>query len=284
MPVRGAGVSLAALAFGPASWCLAQAQIQLRLVERSGQIVASATDPVLNFAVQGRVVGNGVGVGIGGFAFAIVIGGESQSWGTFGRDRITNSDGTYYAGIASSGGGVISGVDGQHAYLVGINSIFNGLINASGGGWTQTPSQDIGLVSGLAAGQSFLSTPGVDTDQDGVPDSASEGSAKLPPEIMSDYFGAAGTWIDLYRFHYTVSNLTARSLDFHIISTSSDPDPVGFYFTEAQQTSGNWGTINTQQAITPDNVQGFVGLVIPAPGGGAAVLLGAAWGSRRRRR
>jgi hypothetical protein len=283
MPAWGVGVSLAALALGPAGVCLAQPTIQLRLVERTGQTEVTSSDAVLNFAVQGRVVGDDPGVGIGGFAFAIVINGEAQNRGTFSRDRISNPDGTYYSGIAGPATGFMSGVDAQHGYLVGINSVFNGLINASGGGWTQTPSQDIGLISGLSAGPAFLNTPGVDADQDGVPDTNSDGVAKLPPSIMTTYFGADNNWIDLYRFRYTVTNFTPRDLDFHIISTSSDLDPVGFTFTDAEETSGSWGTINTQVSIPPQNVEGFVGTVLPSPGAGATMLAATGWIARRRR-
>ncbi|HVU64026.1 MAG TPA: hypothetical protein VHC70_08620 [Phycisphaerales bacterium] len=277
-------MSLASLAIAPASLCLAQPVIQLRLVERTGQSTVTSADTLLNFAVQGRVDAPDAAVGIGGFAFSIIIDGEAQNWGTLARDRISNPDGTYYPGVLGPGSGYGNGIAAQYAYLAGISSIFNGLINSSGGGWTQTPSQDIGLISGLSAGRYFLGTPGVDTDGDGVPDTASGESAKLPPSVMTEYFGAKGTWIDLYRFRYTVTDLTPRELDFHIATTSTDADPVGFYFTEAQETSGNWGTINTQIAIRPEDITGLEVQVVPASGPGAPLLVALGWGARRRRR
>ena len=172
----------------------------------------------------------------------------------------------------------------QFGYLVGVSNIFNGLINASGGGWTQTPSQDIGLVSGLSAGMYLLSTPGVDKDSDGVPDGASGAAAKLLPQTMSDYFGADGNWIDLYRFRYIVTNFSARTLDLHLITTSSDPDPVAYTFSSLQSTAGSWGIASTLVGVPPEDVQGVRIQVIPSPGASALALMGVGLVAARRNR
>jgi hypothetical protein len=272
---------------GLAGMSLAQSNVEFRIVERTNQAVVSPLDQVLNFAVQGRVVGTEADVGIGGFAFAIVFNGESPSAGVPGFDRITSADGTYYSGIAGGGGGSTVGVARQYGYLVGISNIFNGMINSSGGGWTQTPSQDIGNISGLTAGSYLLGTPGVDVDQDGTPDGATGSSATLSTETMTDYFGANGKWVDLYRFRYVVTNFSARWLDLHLITTSSDPDPVAFTFSSLQSSAGSWGISSTPVGVSPEDVQGLRVQVIPSPGTAALSLAAAcviaARGGRRRR-
>ncbi len=292
MPIGARGVFLALAAAAPvgvAGLCHAQqAKVELRIVERTNQITVSPTDAVLNFAVQGRVLDGGLGggggtVGLGGFAFAIILNGESPSHGTLARDAITKPDNTYFEGITGAPPGSWGGVAHQYGYLIGLNVSFNGLINASGGGWTQTPSQDIGLVSGFAAGSYLLSTPGVDDDFSGAPDTAVGDTAILPPAIMQDYFGAGGNWIDLFRFRYTVTNFTSRVLDLHLVSTSADPDPTAYTFTRLESTDNSWGMVSTLISVPPEDITGLKLQVIPAPATMlGAVVIGAAAARRRR--
>ncbi|HMN40714.1 MAG TPA: hypothetical protein PKE29_07685 [Phycisphaerales bacterium] len=289
MPNRAGGVFLALAAgtsVGVAGVCRAQSKVEFRIVERTGQGVVSPSDAVLNLAVQGRVLDSTSKVGIGGFTFAIILNGESPAFGTLARDPISNPDGTYFSGITGQPSGSTNGVARQYAYLVGINAAFNGLINASGGGWTQTPSQDIGLIAGFSAQSRLLGTPGVDEDYDGTPDAAVGAEAILPAQIMQSYFGAGGVWIDLYRFRYTVNNFGARELDLHLVSTSSDPNPSAFTFTRLEFTNNTWGMVSTSTSVLPGDITGLKLDVVPGPGSGVGVgvlLLGAAGIQRRRR-
>jgi hypothetical protein len=289
MPLRARDVllilAMAGAAAGLSRVCHAQqAKVELRIVERTGQMVASPSDKVLNFAVQGRVLDPGSQVGIGGFAFAIIFNGEAPTAGTLARDPISLIDGQYFGGTTGAPEGSFIGVARQYQYLVGLDGRFNGLINASGGGWTQTPSTDIGLISGLAAGQYLLGTPGVDTDLDGAPDTSSGEEAVLAGPIMSSYFGAGGNWIDLYRFRYTVSSFTARTLDVHLVSTSSDPDPSAFLFTKLESVDGSWGMVGAQVSVVQDDIQGVHVMVVPAPGCVAMGAMAASMVFGRRRR
>ncbi len=262
-----------------------QVRAEFRIVERTGQSAADSSDNVLNFAVQARITSPGNTLGLGEYAFAMVINGEGESRGVLSRDRITAlNDGTYYSGIAGPGAGFASGVAQQFGYTAAINSQFNGLINQSAGVWTQTSSQDIGLVVGSAYGSSLLQAPGVDTDGDGTPDTAIGANAVIPQSIMGPYF-AAGQFIDIYRFRYTVTDLSARTLNFQLRSSDTTPLPQAWTFVSANLQQGLWGVSpTTQVAVSAADFQGISIAVTPAPGAAGLLGLACVAGMGRRRR
>lgn len=210
--------------------------VEFRIIERTGQTQATPDDGVLNFAVQARVNGGGPVRGLGAFSLNIIITGESQTFGALSRDRISNVDGTYFAGIAGPASGVSAGLARQYGYYAGINGAYNGLINSSGATWTQTSSQDIGLITGAPLGSYLIGTPGVDVNEDGDPDTAVFGSgqpsATLPASIMREYF-AADTWVDIYRFRYTLSSFSPRDLNLGITGDGVAHSPTYRTFSRA---------------------------------------------------
>ena len=68
--------------------------VQFRIVERTGQTIFTPTDPVLDLAVQGRIVGGSADACIAGFAFDMVMPGEPDAGGTLTRGLINNLDHT----------------------------------------------------------------------------------------------------------------------------------------------------------------------------------------------
>ena len=231
--------------------------VEFRIVEREGQTaISSSADAVLNMAVQARIVG-GVGgahgTALGNFSFDIVMPGEPDSFGTLAKCLITNLDGTYATTISVIGSVGRGGLARQYTYLAGVNGGFNGLINVSGGTFTNTPVQEIGLVTGSSAGTALLSTPGIDADADGNPDTwpGTGTTATLDPAIGATYFGVGGGWIDVYRFRYTATNLTSRTLRFELRGTTTQT------FTGLLLSNGIWGAqlaVNTPNTATPTMV------------------------------
>jgi hypothetical protein len=191
--------------------------VEFRVIERhpggtglnSGNILIGPGYNILDYAVQARVTG-AADVGFGQASFSIQMPGEFESRGTLVRGTINNADGSYFPTIAtSSSAGKRVGVANAYAYLVGLDSKFNGVINGSSGSWTQSSAQqDIGLITPAARGASYLqyvdlqgATPG--SDPDGVPDN---GTGQVDPDVLNQYFGANGNWVDIYRFEYIVSD------------------------------------------------------------------------------
>ena len=263
--------------------------VQFRIVELDGQTwVSSAADAVLNLAVQARVLG---GPALGGFDFNIKTG-DAESNGTLLRLRIQNADQTYYTGAhtPSGTGGTKVGMAFQYFYLAGIGASFNGLINLSGGNFTNNPAEnEIGLIAGAATGGSMLSTPGLDPSAEGNPATWSgygasatppnNATAPLDPAIGAPYF-AQGQFIDIYRFRYTVTNFADRNLHFSL-------DDVGAQvFNEWLYNNGAWGAANTTLGAAQVESQSLsIGVgIFPAPGT-ALLVAGAAMyvGARRRR-
>ena len=131
--------------------------VQFRLVERTGQTQASPADNVLDLAVQAKVTG----ANLGAFGFDMRIAGEAEGRGALDRGSINNPDGTYDTsfGVTSTVGR--GGIARQYSYLATVNSSFNGLINTSGGTFTNGPDQEIGLVAGFVQSTPLVSTPGM---------------------------------------------------------------------------------------------------------------------------
>lgn len=255
------------------------ALVELRIVERTGQAVASPGDDTLDFAVQARV--NSSTLALGGYGFDIRFFGEAESWGQLSRGRITSlSDFTYTNEVGGPAPGFHSGLPGHMRYLAGLNSAFNGLINTSGANFTNTPDQEIGLVNGLSWQSSFLSIPGVDSDGDGRPDFVAEGqdTGRVPTSILSEFF-AQEQWIDIYRFRYRVSSFTNRLLDIGLVSSTR----VGAEIFDGVVTNSptvGWG-YRTQSS--PDLVvHPWSGTVVPSVPT-AGMLLGGLMLSVRRR-
>ncbi|HVU65052.1 MAG TPA: hypothetical protein VHC70_13810 [Phycisphaerales bacterium] len=254
--------------------------IELRLAEQSGQVIASPSDAVLDFAIQGRVTGGG---GLASWYFdSVQLVNDLESQAVLSRLRISNPDGTYYTGIptilSTIGQG---GVAAQYAFLPNLSSGFNGLINMSGGPFTNGPDNEIGTPSGFAGGQFLLNTPGVDTDGDGRPDSvpAPATSGALSTSIMQEYFGQ-DQFVDLYRFGVAFTDLTPRFVTIRLNGA------LARSFTEVNLSADTalWGV--TQQPVGSDTVgtTEFVVEVVPAPGVGTLTALSAAGVLVRRRR
>jgi hypothetical protein len=143
--IVGACAVVGLVGFGGAS----NAQsVQFRLIERTGQTAFNSSDSLLEIAVQVRVTGGN----LGGFNFDIHTG-DAEARGTLSRARISNSDHTYFSGSpwAPNSSVGTGGVASTFSYLAGINSSFNGLINVSGGSFTNNPNEnEIGLIAGAA--------------------------------------------------------------------------------------------------------------------------------------
>ncbi len=230
-------------------WCgVAAAQtVEFRIVEREGQTtISSAADAELNMAVQARVVGGAAGTALGNFAFALVIQNEPDSFGTLTRCLTSNLDGTYASTIAINQTVGLGGLPRHYSYLATINSSFNGAINFSAGQFTNTTEQEIGLIIGSPAGPALLGTPGLDANSDGNPDtySGTGSTAPLDPGIGDTYFGAGGNWIDVYRFRYTATNLTSRTLFFDLRPSLAQG------FRSLLVSSGVWGPANVFTATS----------------------------------
>lgn len=251
--------------------------VEYRIRELTGQSqVTSAADAVLDFVVEARVTG-ATNRGLGDWNFDIRIQGEAEGAanGTLTRLRINNGDGSYFTGAPSTSttGGGVAGVASQYRYLVGLNGNFNGLINSSAGAFSNTPDQDIGLVSGSARGAALANT-GIIVD---------DGSGNFIPATGGDFttalntwFGANGNFVQLYRFRYTVANLSARTLQFRINNA------LGSTFATLVAAGADWSG-NTTGGAAQVSATGLDIAVIPAPASAALLGLGGLVAARRRR-
>ena len=261
---------------------------EFRLVERTGQSQVSSSDTVLDIAVQGRLIGGGPsGPIMGTFAFDIVIPGELENRGTLAKSRISNADGTYFNGIALASQVGVGGVARQYSYLAGINANLNCLINVSGSTFTNTPIQEIGAITGGALGSALLGTPDIDADLDGNPDTWSgnglgvaptNGStAPIPSGIAETYLGR-NEFVDLYRFRYTVSDLSTRSLLITLNGASAQQINMFRY------ANGLWGGSDGTIPAQLTSVAGLNISVVPAPGPAMGLLVGACGLAASRKR
>jgi len=258
--------------------------VEFRLYERTGQASASSADALLEIGVQARVIGSNLGT----FNFDIHTG-DSQTGGSAARARISVAGvGTYVSNAAAWGANSVVGTGGIAAtfsYLAGINPNFNGLINLSGGSFVDNPAEnEIGLVAGSATGTALLGVPGMDPDGEsnpatwagygvgGTPNSGE--TAPLDPSLAPTYF-ANGQFIDLYHFRYTVTDFTARTLNFTLGDLSAQ------VFQQLLFSNGAWGTQN----LAPSSISssGLQINVVPTPASAALMGLGGLVIARRRR-
>jgi MYXO-CTERM domain-containing protein len=267
----------------------ANAQVEFRFVERTGQTVASSADSLLEIAVQARVTG---GSNLGGFNFNISTT-DSESAGTLQLARTMNGyvfgvGNAYYAGTPWTAGSIVGihGLAGQYSYLAGINGYFNGLVNQSQGTFTNNPAlNEIGLIAGAATGNALLQTPGMDSDGNSVPDTApSNGSgisannevAPLDPSLAGPYF-ANGQFIDIFRFRYTVSNFTQRDIVFSLGDLGAQT------FDQLLFNNGAWGAENVTADAQSISAGTLTIHVTPTPASVALLGLGGLVVARRRR-
>ncbi|HMN42728.1 MAG TPA: hypothetical protein PKE29_17950 [Phycisphaerales bacterium] len=258
--------------------------VEFRIVERTGQTVANPADPVLDFAVQARVIGGT----LAGFSIeTLTILGEPDSYGTLARGIISELDGTYSSAIGVSATVGRAGLARQFTYVAGINSSFNGLINTSGGTFSNGPNQEIGIISASAAGSALLGTPGIDDDGDGNPDGWSGNGLPAPPTngtlvpiptaIAQEYF-ASGQFIDVYRFRYTVANFSSRVLAFSTNDVTTITSVGSMIFN-----NGLWGAYGVSESSVA-TTQTLQIAVVPGPGGAAILCLAGVRLFARRRR
>lgn len=262
---------------------LAQAQsVEFRIIERQGQTVVpsnlgtmATTDAVLNYAVQARVVGGTAGEFLGNFSFDIVASGEADSYGTLAKLLISNADGTYTPNTAQVTNNAVGrgGLAAAYSYLAGISPNYNGLLNTSGGAFTNTPgSQEVGLVTGSPAGNSALLV----LDPFGV------WNPPIPfdPAITAEFLGAAGNFVDVYRFKYTVTTIPTSTYRAATFSLQNITAQVGTAF---QLSNGLFSPVQSPASATATGSTVFIGTP-PSPGVGASIgVVAMLTGIRRRR-
>jgi hypothetical protein len=263
--------------------------VEFRIRERQNQTqwnlgqptAAPLNDGILNYTVQGRVVGGSAGSFLGNFSFDVVASGEADANGLVQKAAISNADGSYntsasqYNANATVGRGGLSAV---YSYLAGISPNFNGLINLSGGTFTNTAgSQEIGLVTGSPSGSALLLL--ADTGGTGNPDTYSGSGTTAPVDgtLANSFLGANGNWVSLYNFNYTVSNTTTdRFITFSLANVAAQ---IG---TGLQLSNGVWGPVQANATATSGTNAVNI-IAIPAPASAALLGLGGLVATRRRR-
>ncbi len=252
--------SACAIVAAAASSALAQpTTVEFRVVERHAVPIATVTgtdNNVLNYAVQARVRG-AVDTGLAQCSFSVQLAGESESAGTLALNTINDTNGTYWTGAigsTSAAAGLRAGMANAYRYLVGVNPAFNGLINTTGGSWTNNPTQqDIGLITLSTDGSNYLAY--TDPSGHGFPDNPLNAATELNP-----YFGANGNWVDVYRFQYTVTNLsTNRTIPVNVVVEGTVN-----VFSSSAMAGGLWGPAATAAAGTSVSGSVFTVSVIGA--------------------
>ncbi len=243
--------------------------VELRIIERKAQsVVTGPADAQLDFAVQARCIG-APNLAMAAFSFNVVIVGEPESRGVLERGYITNVDHTPTSAIGVSNTVGQGGLAFQYSYFASLNAAFNGTLNASSGTFTNGPDQEIGLILGQTAGAAFLGTPGLDLDADGNLDTWGNGTGAIPPgrtqspmplAVMQQYFGAGGNWVDVYRFRYTTSVFTPRTLDVRLQAPSVET------FTMGISTDGVWGPSVLERTAIPMASNLLIGVGAPVAG------------------
>ena len=160
-PAAGAGAPAMKTFLGAALVALAACgmargqSVEFRIVERTGQTQAtqagttswiSPCRPGWSGAAKARP--------LGGFNFNIVLTGEPDADGTLcaGSSATPTTRMPRRSACSSTVGA--GGMAYQYTYLAWISPNFNGVINSSAGGFTNTPgNQEIGLVTGIVSGQ-----------------------------------------------------------------------------------------------------------------------------------
>jgi hypothetical protein len=259
--------------------------VEMRFVERTGQLFASPSDPDLDIAVQVRVL---QGQSLNRFGFNMVMPGEADAWGTLNRDRISNVDYTYFPGVTITNAVGLGGLARQYTYTAAINANFNGLLNTSAGPFTNTPTnQEIGGVYGTAWASQLTNIPGIDGDGDGNPDTWSgNGTGQNPPQGATaainpgaaEQYLAQGQFIDVYRFRYTVTDFHQRVISLTAQSTTFAT------FTELGFSNGIWGAAGYIPGAGEVSLQTLEIPIIPATPTVVVILAGCGVGMRRRKR
>ncbi len=263
--------------------------IEFRIIERQGQagfipsipLGIPTADNVLNFAVQARVAGGAATQGIGEFHFDIVASGEPDSNGTLTRMLVSNVDGTYAVNTAQSSNNVIGrgGLAAQYTYLASSNPDFNGLINTSGGTFTNNPaSHEVGMIGGRVAGAALLLRS--DLNLDGNPDTypGTGTFAAIDPTYGQDYLGAGGNFVDVFRFKYTLNNLVSTRGFVFNLSNLSAQIATGF-----ELVNGTWQPVLAPSPFSATSSPSYF-LGFPSPGAGSTLAIAGLLAARRRRR
>lgn len=257
----------------------AQARFEYQIVERTGQTLVDPTDNVLDFAVRVRVTNSSTAMYAGG-GLMIQMPGESQASGMLARGIISNTDGTYSSALGVSAPGTLSGVAASYRYLIGLNSAFNGGINANVGPALHNPAiQDIVGISPFPGGDGLVNTPGLFTFDPNTGEPIAPAGNTVPQAIGNQYFGARGNWIDIYRFRYTVTNFTPRTVPVNPL-----PDGNGKWFSQLSLVESIWGAQTLGNDVEPSRVTNFgtTFQVIPAPASALALGFSALVIRRRR--
>ncbi len=269
------------------------ATVEFRIVERRSQVaynpfIASSVplnDSLLNFAVQGRVVGGGPTEGIGNFGFNI-LSNEAETSGALARARISvagtaNYDTSSLQYGANSTLGV-GGLAATYTYLAGINGAFNGVINTNSGSFTQNAAiHDIGLITGSPTGGAGLLSYGslgnVDDLGNPVPNLWVAGNVSaMDIGDATNFLGANANFVDLYHFNYTISNTATRVVTFTLGGINAQT------FTSLSRSDGVWGPASPLDATLIVSSGASVS-VTPAPGAVALLGIGGLVAARRRR-
>lgn len=170
----------------------------------------------------------------------------------------SNADGRYAPNVANTENSEIGkgGLAAQYSYPATINADFNGLINESGGTFTNTvTSQEIGMISGSPAGAGLLLQ--TDVNADGNPDTypGTGTFAPLSVDYARGYLGAGGNFVDVYRFKYTIRqfNGSRGGITFRFENVSAQ------VVTELERVNGLWGPVLIPAAAinAPANSIGF---------------------------
>ncbi len=261
--------------------------VEFRIVERRGQtswnpFIAQTSpfnDNILNLAVQARVTGGTLNESLGNFSFNIIMPGEPETGGTLNKGAISNADGTYNTGASAFNNNATVGRGGLpaiYSFLAGIASDFNGVINTSGGAWTQTPDQDLGHITGVPAGGLLLLLAGDATMTNPATYPGTGTTAPIDTTIANTYLAANSNWVDVYHFNYTITSQTLRP--FHFILDSANAQT----FSSFQLANGVWGPavpLNAPVITTGLDLQ-----LVPAPGTLALLPIAAFACTRRARR
>ncbi len=278
---------VAAMALVAAAGAAHAQTVEFRVIERQGQMSwnpstaqTATNDNVFNFAVQARVVGGAANTALGNHTFNVVMPGEAETAGDLTTAAISASNGQYtptnYADDFTVGTG---GVAHVYSYLAGINPSFIGIVNASDGAWTQTSSQDIGLITGAPIGSNMLhifgGTGSGATRPATVQGDAAATVAPLDAALANQYLGANGNFIDVYHFNYTVSNTAARAITVNLTGASAQ------VFTAWAKANGLWGPGTSPNVAA--TTAGLTVQIVPAPGAAALLGLGGLVATRRRR-
>ncbi len=254
-PLRLSGVRALLGLCGIAISSTATAQtVEFRLREMTGQsMIGSSGDAVLDFVIEGRVVGASETTGIASFGL-YVLSWNGESSGTFARLRINNADRSIFTGAptTSTTGGSFAGVGYPFRAMVAQDAASNGLVNppTSATGFTNTAcNAELSGILGLSSGTFLVNT--LDADGDGIPDSSPlngtgqivpEGSiAPLDPIIGTTFFGSNGSFVPLYRLRYTLTNLGPLTITAHVSGTPT-------VFTRVQKTAAGWQPVQQQPA------------------------------------